>query len=152
LVPEARVVVELLARDARLHDRVEVLLVHREHLVHAAHVDAHAALHGEDVAFQGRAHAVGDHRHAVAAADVDDVAHLLGALRERHRVGRRVGQVGLVLAVVLADARGRGDALAEQRLQLGEHALVEFTRFVHLAPPRVERRLAPVPTRAFILA
>ena len=40
-------------------------------------------------------------------------------------------EIGFVLAVVLAHRRRGGDALAEQRLQLGDHRLVEFTRLVH---------------------
>ena len=94
--------VELLARDARLHHRVEVLLVHREHLVHLRKVDAHAALDREDVAFQRRADAVGDHRHAVRAADIDHVPDFFSCFYKNNNIRKRVGEVGLVLAVVLA--------------------------------------------------
>ena len=63
-------------------------LVHREHLVHLRQVDRHAALHREDVALERGADAVGDHRHAVAAADVDDVAHFFGRLDEDNSIGQ----------------------------------------------------------------
>ena len=45
-------VVELLARDARLHRAVEIIDVHRNDIVHAAHVHANAAVEGEHVAFE----------------------------------------------------------------------------------------------------
>ena len=44
--------VELLARDARLHGHRQVLGVDRQHLVHAADVDADAALHRQQMAFE----------------------------------------------------------------------------------------------------
>ncbi len=123
--------VQLLARDARLDHGVEVLFVHREHLVHLRKVDAHAALHREDVALERGADAVGDHRHAVRAADIDDVAHFFRGFQEYDDVRQGVGEIGLVLAVVLAHRlRGR-DTVAEQRLQLRDHRLVEFAGLIH---------------------
>ena len=92
------------------------------------------ALHGQNVALERGADAVGDHRHAVAAAGVDDVAHFLGAFRENHRVGRGIGEIGLVLAVVLAHRRrGRDAFCAEQRLPLGQNRLVKLPCLVHAA-------------------
>jgi hypothetical protein len=114
----ADVLVQLLARHARLHHRVEVGFVHRQHLVHLAHVDAHAALHRQDVAFERGADTVGNHRNLVAAADVDDIAHFLSGSRKYHGVGRCVRKVGFVLAVLLADAARGGGALAQQGLEL----------------------------------
>ncbi len=127
------VFVELLARDAGLHHRVEVLLVHREHLVHLRQVDRDAAFHREDVPLERGTDAERNHRHAMALANVHYVAHFLGCLYKHDCIGQRVREVGLVLAVVLAHC-GRGrDAIAEQRLQLRHHRLVEFARLVHSA-------------------
>src|SRR5205814_8496108 len=63
--------------------------------------DRDAALDRQDMALERGADAERNHRHAMAAADVDDIAHLFRALGEDHDVGKRVGEVGLVLAVVL---------------------------------------------------
>jgi hypothetical protein len=52
---EARVadlVVQLLARHAGLHRHREVFRLDGQHAVHAAQVDAHAALYREQVAFE----------------------------------------------------------------------------------------------------
>src|SRR4029079_126291 len=97
--------------------------------------DAYAAADREDVAFERGADAVGNHRYAVAPADVHDVAHLLGRLGEHDRVGRRIRKVRLVLAVVLAHRARGADALAEQRAQLGDDALIEFPGLVHREAP-----------------
>jgi hypothetical protein len=84
-------------------------------------------------ALERGADAEGNHRHAVAAADVDDVPHFFRRFDIDDRIGQRVGEIGLILPMVLAHgARGR-DALAEQRLQLGDDRLVEFARLVHAA-------------------
>ena len=47
----AHVLVELLARDARLHRDGEVFGVHGQDVVHARDIQADAALHGQQVAF-----------------------------------------------------------------------------------------------------
>ena len=144
----ADVLVQRLAGHAGLDDRVEVFFVHCEHLVHLRQVDADAALDRKGVAFERSAHAVRDHRHAVPAADVHDIAYFLRGVREDHRIRRGDREVGLVLAVVLADAHGCGQPVAQQRLQFRDHALVEFTGLVHdCLLFGVERRAARVPTR-----
>ena len=125
------VLVQLLARYARLHHGVQILLVHGEHLAHLREIDRHAAIDGEDVTLERSADAERDHRHAVAPADVDDVAHLFRAVREDHGVGQRVREVRLVLAMVLAHRSGGRHAIAEERFQLRDHRLVEFPGLVH---------------------
>jgi hypothetical protein len=59
------------------------------------------------VAFQRRAGAVGDHRHAVSIAQGENVGDLGGRFGEHHAVGRqrRVGR--FVLAVMQAHRLGR---------------------------------------------
>ena len=71
--------VELLARDARLHAAVEVLGVDLEHAVHLRQVDADAAVQRGDVAFERRADAERDHRHARRVAQAHDRRDLLVA-------------------------------------------------------------------------
>ena len=104
-------VVELLARHAGLHGDGQVLGVDREHLVHARQVDADAALHREQMAFERRADAERDHRHRVlrrpAATDVGDV---VGALAEHHRLGRRRVDRRFVAAVLLAHRQRRSSS------------------------------------------
>ena len=57
-----------------------------------------------DLAFERRAGAERDHRHAVCGADAHDLLHVVGRLREHHRVGRLVGEPGRGVAVLLAHA------------------------------------------------
>ncbi|MNC91403.1 hypothetical protein D3C83_76580 [compost metagenome] len=83
------------------------------------------------MSFERGAHAEGDHRHVVPAADVHHVAHLFRGFRKHHGVGQRVGKIRLVLAVVLAHGGGGGHPVAQERLQLVEHGPVEFARLVH---------------------
>ena len=99
--------VELLARDARLHAAVEVLGVDLEHAVHLRQVDADAAVERGDVAFERRADAERDHRHARRVAQPDDRGDFVVGVREHDDVGqRRVGEA-LAVAVLFAD-RARG--------------------------------------------
>ena len=123
--------VDGLARHAGLHRHREVLGVDREHVVHAAHVDADAALHREQVAFERGAHAERNHRHAELCRQLHGVGHVLRALCEHHR--RRWGHLvhRLVAPVLLAHHHGGGALRAETRLQRGEKlgrdgALVDF--------------------------
>ena len=62
----AQIFVERLAGDAGLDHAVEVLGVHRQHLVHVAEVDRDAAVRRVDVAFERGAGAERDDRHADA--------------------------------------------------------------------------------------
>ena len=87
------VLVQLLARHAGLHHRIEVLAVHGEYLVHVREIDRNAALYGEDVTLERGTDAEGNHWHAVAAADVDDVAHFFRAVWKDDGVGQRVRKI-----------------------------------------------------------
>src|SRR5262249_4202884 len=119
---------------------VEVFLVHREHLVHAREVDRHAALHREDVALERGADAERNHRHTVAAADLDHVAHLFGRRYIDNRIRQCVREVRLVLAVVLAYGGRSRHPVAEQGLQLLEDGGSEFAGLVHA---NYSRRISP---------
>ena len=77
--------VELLAGDAGLHAAVEVVDVDLEHAVHPRQVDADAAVERRDVAFERRADAERDHRHARRVAQPDDGRRPRRSCAERRR-------------------------------------------------------------------
>ncbi|MET3238410.1 putative intracellular protease/amidase [Bradyrhizobium japonicum] len=105
--------VERLAGDAGLDHTVEILGVHREHLVHVAQVDRDAASGRIDLALQRGAGAEGDHWHAVPGADAHHVLDVGGLLRHHHAVGRLVGNPCGGMAVLLADGLRGDEAVAE---------------------------------------
>ena len=109
--------VQLLARDARLHRHREVVRVDAEHPVHAAHVDADAALHGQQVAFERGTRAVRNHRHFVLAGQLHGVGHILGAFSKHHGAGRGRLQRALVAPVLFAHGLGGGALRAKAGLQ-----------------------------------
>ena len=113
--------VELLARHAGLHRDRQVLGVQAHDLRHGRHVDADAALHRQQMAFQRRAGAVGDHRHRVFVGQAQHRRHLVGAFAEHHHLGRRHRVGRFVAAVLLAHRGGGGAARAEALLQRGQH-------------------------------
>jgi hypothetical protein len=111
-------VVELLARDARLHRHRQVFGVDGQHLVHAADVDADAALHRQQMPFQRRADAVGNHRHLVRGAQLDRIGHVGRAFGKHHGGRRRHGGEGRFVAPVLLAHRQRfGELRAEAAFQ-----------------------------------
>jgi hypothetical protein len=70
--------VELLARDAGLDGGVEVFGVDGGDLVQAGNIEADAAAHGQQVAFNGAAGAVGDDGHLVLMAQTDGFGDFSG--------------------------------------------------------------------------
>jgi hypothetical protein len=111
-------VVELLARHAGLHRHRQVFGVDAQHPVHAAHVDADAALHRQQVAFERRAHTEGDHRHLVLTGQLHGIGHVLRAFGKHHGGRWRHGGEGRFVApVLLAHGQRGGAALAEAGLQ-----------------------------------
>ena len=98
--------VQGLARDAGLHGDSEVVGVDRQHAVHASQVDADAALHGQQMPFERRARAVGDHRHAVLRGQAHGVLHVLRAFGEHHGGGRRRLDRAFVAPVLRAHRGG----------------------------------------------
>ena len=55
--------------------------------------------------------------HFAAGADANDRADFVGRYRERDEVGSRRRVIRLAVAMMVADRRGRGHALAEQLAQ-----------------------------------
>jgi hypothetical protein len=96
-------VVQLLARDARLHAAIEILGADLEHLVHLREVHADAARQRGDVAFERRPDAERDHRYPRGVAQPDDRGDFVVRPRKHHDIGqRRVGKPFSV-AVTFAD-------------------------------------------------
>ena len=119
----AQMLVELLARDAGLDHAVEVLRIHRQHAVHVAKIDRHAAMGRIDMALERRAGAEGNDRHAVRGADAHDVLHVIGRLREHHCVGRLARDPGRRIGVLLAHGLRGDEPVAELRGQRGDDGL-----------------------------
>ena len=116
----AQLLVERLAGDAGLDHAIEILGVHRQHLVHVAEIDRYAAERRVDVALERGADAERYDRHTVRRADADDGLHVVGVLRKHHRVRRLVGDPGQRIAVLLAHRLRGDDAVAERRGQRGD--------------------------------
>jgi hypothetical protein len=109
--------VELLARHAGLHRHRQVVGVDRQHPVHAADIDADAALHREQVALERGAHAEGDHRHAVVARQLHRIGHVPCAFGEHHGSRWRRLEGRFVTAVLGPHRHGRRALVAEAGLQ-----------------------------------
>jgi hypothetical protein len=60
-------------------------------LVHPREVNGHTALQRHDMAFQTSAAPKRVNRHLVARADLDDLTHLIGRLREGNSIRRTQG-------------------------------------------------------------
>jgi hypothetical protein len=129
----ADVLVQLLARDAGLDHDVEVGLVHRQHLVHAADVERDAAVRRADVAFQRRAGPERNDWRLVPGAELHDRLDLFRRLGEHNGVGQMGLVEGDVLAVLLAHGMRRAHSLAVVLLQLGD-------RGVDFGSPRLMNR------------
>ncbi len=116
--------VELFARDAGLHGHGQVFSVDGQHLVHAGHVDADAALHRQQMAFQRRADTKGNHRHIVRCGQGHRFRYIGRAFSKHHRCGRgHRGVGGLVTAMLFAHHQGGGTALTKVLLQSVQQGL-----------------------------
>ena len=127
----AQILVQLLARDARLHAAVAVLAIDLKHLVHAAEIYGKAALHRADMPFEGCAGSEGNDRQAEFGADAVRGADLLRRQRKGHRVGRRHREIVFAPAVLLANGIGRGQPVAEHAAQRGDSRIVADGRSAH---------------------
>jgi len=94
-----------------------------QHPVHARDVQADAAFDEQQMPFQRRACAVGNHRHAVLVRQADHERDLLGALGEHHRIRRRHVERRLVAAVLFTQRQRGRNARAEAGLQGLQHGL-----------------------------
>ena len=116
LCPE--VFVELLAGDAGFDCGIHVGGTDAEDAVHAREIDAQAAAHGDDAAFDGRTGAKGHDWHLVRGADPGDLGYFFNAggegygLRRLRGVIGGVGGVGAAHFRGLIQTRGRGEWLA----------------------------------------
>ena len=123
------------AGDARLHPGVEIGRVDLEDRVHAPEIDRNPALECRDVALERRAGAEGDHRNPVPRRRADDLGHLLGGAGEGDRIRRMAGEIGHVLAVLLAYRGGGGDTLAKSGAKLRYRHVSIAPRFSNVVVP-----------------
>ena len=113
-----------------------------EHLVHAAHIDADAAMRRVDMALERGAGAEGDQRHAMLAGDRNDRLDLGRTLRKDDAVGqlrRNIGgRVGMLRADGLAGLETIAEPLAHQPHGGSYAGFVADAR-----PDRLQRHLSP---------
>ena len=111
--------VELLAGHAGLHGHGQIFCVDTQHLVHATHVQADAALHRQQMPFQRGAHAKRNDRRFVARRQRHGICDVLGAFGIHHG-GRRwhAGERRLVTAMLLTHHQ-RGGAVSAEALGQG---------------------------------
>ena len=109
---------QLKPRDARFDGGVEIRHADAHHAIHVAKGNRDAAFHSVHVAFERRACTERHNRHTEPLADAGDRRHFLGCPRKADDVGSRGRVVRLAAAMVLADCRCVGRALAEQALEL----------------------------------
>lgn len=98
----AQILVQTLARDARLHNGVKVFGIDGKNAVHVAHVQTDTAADGQVLPFERTGSAIGCDRAQLFVADAQDRRHILGAIRVGNRVGRRHRKIRLVLPVQVA--------------------------------------------------
>ena len=100
--------IELLARHAGLHRHRQVFGVDGQHLVHAAHIDADAALHRQQMAFERRTDTKRNHRHLELRSQLHGIRHILRAFGKDHGGGRWHAEGRFVPAMLLAHHQGSG--------------------------------------------
>ncbi len=106
----AQFVVQLQPRDPGLHGDEHVGGGHVEDAVHAGEIEADAALHREQLAFERRSGAKGDDRHVLRGGQFHRVGHVLRTFAEHHG-GRRRHVEGRFIAPMLLAHRLRGGKL-----------------------------------------
>ena len=100
--------------------------MHREDAVHLAHVDGDAAERRVDVAFERRAGAEGDDRHAVCGAEPHDLRTSSVDCGNTTASGGCVGDPGQGVGVLLAHRLRRGEAGAEALAEGGDDGFDRF--------------------------
>ena len=112
--------IELLAGHAGLNRHRQVFGIDLQHLVHAAHVQADAALHRQQVPFKRRAHAKRDHRHMELTSQRHRVGHVLRVFCKHHGRRRRGVEGRLIPPVLLTHHLGGGAVGSKAALQRGD--------------------------------
>ena len=93
----------------------------------------HAAVQRVDMAFERGADAERHDRRVVPGADLHRVDHVLARFGEDHGVGRRIGDPGQRVAVLLAHGLGGDDAIAESGGEIGVERGDRVARVGHRA-------------------
>ncbi len=134
----AEVLLELLASDAGLDGRVEIVGADAQDVVHPRHVDRDAAVDRVDVPFERRSGTERHDRAPVRRARANDGLDRFRALGEHDRMRQRRGVVGFTAAVMLADGGGRREVRPRDCAELLDQC-AEVTCVRH----GVTERLAP---------
>src|SRR6266853_6663251 len=117
--------VELLAGNPGLNRSIEILGVDPQDSVHLREVETNAAGKGSDVPLERGPRTEGDDRCAEFGAETNNCRDLFGIASKGDRVRSMRRMIGLVLAVLGADRRRGGEAIAEQLAQRGQQRLVD---------------------------
>ena len=115
----AQIIVQFLARDAGLHDAVQIALVHGQDLAHLLEIERESPVRRIDMPFQRGPRPERNDGHAMCRGQLDDVADLLGRAWPYDRIGRLVRQPGHGVGVLAPDGLSGLYALAEALLQDG---------------------------------
>ena len=91
--------------------------MHRQDPVHLAEIQADTARRRVDMALQRRTDAEGNDRHAMFGAEADDLGHLGGLGREKHRIGRLGVDPGGGVAVLVPNRLAGLAAFTEALLE-----------------------------------
>ena len=118
-------IVQLPARHPGLDAAIHVLGVDLDHLAHPGKIDRDTAMKRRHMALERGAGAERDERALVPGADLDDGGGVPGRARERHPVGGMGGVIGLVPAVLFANAGGGREAPAQKGAQFLDHRILE---------------------------
>ena len=110
-------IVQGFAQNARLHRHGHVFGIHANDLVHARDIQAHTALHGQQMAFQRCARAIRDDWHLVLGGQLDAVRHILCAVRIHHGHRWWCLNRAFIAAMLLAHGLRGGALCAKARLQ-----------------------------------
>src|ERR1700737_2309019 len=123
--------VELLAGNPGLNRSIEIFGADAQDPVHLRQVETNAASKGGDLPFERGPCTEGDDRCAVFGAEADNCGDLFGTAGKGDRVRSMRRMIGLVLAMLSADRRRSGEALAEQLAQRGQQRLVDRFTMEH---------------------
>src|SRR5215468_1228735 len=117
--------VELLAGNPGLNCSIEIFGVDAQDPVHLRQVETNASGKRGDMPFERGPCTEGYDRCRAFGTETDNCRDLFGIASKGDRVRSMRGMIGLVLAVLGADRRRGGKAIAEQLAQRSQQRLVD---------------------------
>ena len=106
--------VQLLARHTRFHGGIQIFRAHPKNRVHPRQVQRNPAEKGVNLALDGAPGPKRNDGDAVARADLEDLAHLSGGLRETNDVRQTRRMPRLTVAMLLPYRLPGGDSSPEK--------------------------------------